>query len=841
MRRRSWRTSVRLILAVFFLSAPEAIVLEPEDIRAQAGGGTDAATATRVVLSEVLYEPRTGERPFVEILNAGTNAADLSMMSLQIGGKAHLLSRVSEPLAPGERLLIRFDGEGRSEGRVLHATAGITLPAEGGRIELRGADDRVLDRVAWGTAPGAIAPGAGGLTRLDDVRSRPGRSIGRPPGASTPDAPSEWTAYSPDAVTPGAANPLPAVAELMPIDGAILDATSARLTWYPEPGSHRYQVQIATGADFAQPIVDIAVSDAEAQTGALAPGRYFWRVRAVAADGTRAPFSAASGFELGAGGSDRASAARAAPLAASIRRVRADAMPVQQRSLAVPYLTQHKDSPLLQLENPRYRDAHGWDVDHKVFRNADKSDSHNCAVANVAMVNRYFGGDLTQDRIGYEVLSDAVARHAARLGQGSLGPVLADPRFRAMLNEVRPGPEMDFPYGRGLNTLQVTAALLFALGVEPVLTPDYSSKETLWTDIVSEIDAGRPVVAAGRRHTYTIRAYSRSGARRTISLNDPANGRYTVDFDAWAAAPANISTWRIPPGATGALIEAEASLDSDGDGVMDFDETRRFKTDPRNRDSDGDLVPDKEDIASGVFEVEFGLGYAMFAQTVDSGRDYDEDRLPTERDPDSDNGGCLDGDEDLDRDGFRTGSERSNFTTPDDLCGSLSGSITFTHAFVHDPLGNGQVVTTTSETITVILRLKNDPSQGPEHYVDDGSRYVVRKVSRLVVQNGTCPITARETAAASGTFPDPAAIGGHLSSDGLVVGAIVDVPARGVNDSCVMSEEGATQASFSLPDCLGQPVGRRVDRTYTFNCAPPPPAPGMTYTRWSISGTVRLR
>jgi len=840
MRRRSSRTTFRLILAVIFLSAPDAIGLEPASLGPQAGAGPGAA-AVRVVLSEVLSEPRTGELPFVEIFNAGSNPADLSMMSLQIGEKAQLLARVAQPLAPGDRLLVRFDGEGRFEGRVLHATAGVTLPADGGTIELRDANDRVLDRVAWGTAPGAIAPGAGGLTRLDDVRSRPGRSIGRAPGATRPDVVSEWTAYAPEAVTPGAANPLPAIAELMPIDGAILDGTSARLTWYPEPGSHRYQVQVATAADFTSPIADVTAGEAEVQTGTLAPGRYFWRVQAIAEDGTRAPYSAASGFGLGAAGDDPAPAARALPFAASIRRAGAGGPPIQERSLNVPYLTQHKDSPLLQLENPRYRDAHGWDVDHKVFRNADKSDSHNCAVANVAMVNRYFGGDLTQDRIGYEVLSDAVARHAARLSQGPLASVLADPRFRAMLNEVRPGPEMDFPYGRGLNTLQVTAALLFALGVEPVLTPDYQSKEALWTDVVSEIDAGRPVVAAGRRHTYTIRAYSRRGARRTISLNDPANGRYTVDFDAWAAVPANISTWRIPPGATGTLIEAEASLDGDGDGVMDFDETRRFKTDPGSRDSDRDLVPDKEDIASGVFEVEFSLGYAMFAQTVDSGRDYDDDRLPTERDPDSDNGGCLDGEEDLDRDGFRAGSERSNFNTSDDLCGSLSGSITFTHAFVHDPLGNGQVVTTTNETMTVILRLKNDPSRGPEHYVDDGSRFVVRGVHRLEVQNGSCPITGRETAAASGTFADPSSIGGHLSSDGLVVAALVDVPARGANDDCLMSEQGPTHMSFSLPDCLGKPVGRRADRTYTFNCSPPPPAPGMTFTRWSISGTVRLR
>ena len=126
-------------------------------------------------------------------------------------------------------------------------------------------------------------------------------------------------------------------------------------------------------------------------------------MQAIAADGTLAAFSDPRGFEL------RAAGGGTSPLALAIRRTPAIETMRQQRSVNVPYLTQHKDSALLQLENPRYRDAHGWDVDHKVLRHGDKSDTKNCALANVAMVNR-FGGDLTQDRIGYEVMSDTAPR-----------------------------------------------------------------------------------------------------------------------------------------------------------------------------------------------------------------------------------------------------------------------------------------------------------------------------------------------------------------------------------------------------------------------------------------------
>jgi hypothetical protein len=60
---------------------------------------------------------------------------------------------------------------------------------------------------------------------------------------------------------------------------------------------------------------------------------------------------------------------------------------------------------MLQLENRRQNGAHAWDRDHKAYDEADPADNMNCVLASVAMVNRFYGGNLTQDRIGDEVLS----------------------------------------------------------------------------------------------------------------------------------------------------------------------------------------------------------------------------------------------------------------------------------------------------------------------------------------------------------------------------------------------------------------------------------------------------
>jgi len=44
---------------------------------------------------------------------------------------------------------------------------------------------------------------------------------------------------------------------------------------------------------------------------------------------------------------------------------------------------------------------------------------------------------------------------------------------------------------------------------------------------------------------------------------------------------------------------AEANIDSDGDGVNDFDETSLYKTDPAKTDTDGDGFLDKEELIKG--------------------------------------------------------------------------------------------------------------------------------------------------------------------------------------------------------------------------------------------------
>src|SRR6185436_14733170 len=115
--------------------------------------------------------------------------------------------------------------------------------------------------------------------------------------------------------------------------------------------------------------------------------------------------------------------------------------PQVTRRLTVPYLTQHKDSPLLLLESNQKTGQHAWDKDHQTPSRNDKADKFNCTLANAAIVNRFYGGDLTQDRIGVELLGAHAPSYNTPL-HGEMLRVLLDANPH-LLDEVKPGPERD--------------------------------------------------------------------------------------------------------------------------------------------------------------------------------------------------------------------------------------------------------------------------------------------------------------------------------------------------------------------------------------------------------------
>ncbi len=577
-------------------------------------------------LNEVLFAPAAGESGFVEIANTSAGPVELAGTTLRLTDRDLPLANV--PALPvGGFLLVLFDGLDSVEGAVVHAPNGVTLPADAGSVELLGPDGSRLDRIAWGDAAQAVATGPGGI--VPDGYTQ-GSTIARATGANTPGAPVEWVVTA--TATAGAANPRATVSVMLPLSGAILDATNADLFWYAVPGAASYRVQVATDEDFASVVMDTTATDAQASVASLPAGAYFWRVQAVTVDGTASDFSEPANFELAAAGT---ALSRGRALALHGTRLAGVAADTPGKHLSVPVIGQHKDTQMLLLERNVETGAHPWDADHKVLDIYDPADNKNCALAMIAMLSAFYGGGLSQDRIAYEVISH-------RSGNP-------------------PGPEGDLQNGSGTEAQEALDALKWALG--DATYPGPMSFDDMWNTVVREVDAGRPIGAANSRHAFVITGYQVTGGRRLLSINDPWPGRtYTQDIDGGRRPPADFVFFLMPAAPDVRHQEESVTKDSDGDGVVDFDETERFGTNASSDDGDQDLLRDKQDIITGVFDPQYG--YATTGPGA--GRDFDADEIPTERDKDSDFGGCPDGVEDMNGNGHREQPESSNFDPDDD-------------------------------------------------------------------------------------------------------------------------------------------------------------------------------
>jgi hypothetical protein len=588
-----------------------------------------------LLLNEILFHPVEAQPQFVEIKNPGpaTQAAGLALVN-EAGQRLALPDGFQ--LKAGAVLLVVFDSQNKVEGSTVHADRASFLNPEAGAVQLIRANGTILDQVAWGLSQSrAVRLSRGGV--IADLA--PGTTIGRFPLSTRVD-PLEWVTFAPEQATPGAVNPQPAVEILLPVNGAIFDKPNISLSWYPIAGAVQYRVQVATEDTFAAPVADQTVALPRLAPVGLAAGHYFWRVQALASDGSAAAFSPVSTLTI-----------RAPSPAAHL------ASPLMEKTLAVPYIQQHKDTAMLLLESYNDTGTHAWDVDHKVLDENDPADNANCALAVTAMIAAYYGGQLSQDRIGYEIFKDVAS-----------------------------GPERDLNYGYGLTDNQITTALSFALGAAP---SDHAvtTAADLWTVVKDEIDAGRPVYTIILGHALAVIGYAESAGTQFVTVNDPWYGAYAMDITHLRA----IHYWLMPHNVKPASDEPGIRQDSDGDGVVDFDETERFHTDPNNQDTDTDKIPDKVEIHASVFDPKHG--YAVCAYGGDSrdrnvsglttlpqpvnvgtdgcdGRDFDHDNVPMELDLDSDGGGCFDGMEDTNFDGKygQAQGETYNFDPKDDPC-----------------------------------------------------------------------------------------------------------------------------------------------------------------------------
>ncbi len=607
-----------------------------------------------------LYRPRTAFVQFHPLVFPGsaggyTRIGDHSIApsGLDIRGwiitdrenHVYTIPEALPPVPVDAYVLIYFDGLGPaaddydfSDGvAVLHTPPGLVdiFDDDADQVALYAnglqEPDALQDFVAYGDAPGQHAfdaVQAGIWSETQAVRFHigsgaapegtlvPNRSIGLYPGHRN-GGPEDWAVYEGEDLSPGARNPIPRSTWATAADGAVMGSDGFALGWNLTPGA-TYQFQMDDDPNFTSPQVDTLLEQPWYAPKAPPPaGTYWWRVRALTKTAPPSAWSTPRRVTILAVGDSQSN-----PQALSVS---------QQRVLTMTWLRQRKDSPLLCLDGDNEGNPSApapketWDAEHpdnQIYVHG----RNNCVRASIAMIVTHYGGQLSQDRLSYQLFENWGHPIEDRGGVGTPAVDLGHDRPTFVCGST----------GSSARTL-----LAWALGVNNSSIV-YGSTKPSFSQIRNWIDAGRPIMRFdGVSHQTVIGGYRvLSNGTQQIRLFDPWSGLSWENY-----SNINVGCYYVPPASAPNVRSDESGIwrDSDGDGINDWDESNRFGTDPSFADSDGDWVQDKQDIREYVFNTA-GQYHLRDA-------DIDGDNLRKELDPDNDGDSSVDGCEDTNYNG----------------------------------------------------------------------------------------------------------------------------------------------------------------------------------------------
>lgn len=290
----------------------------------------------------------------------------------------------------------------------------------------------------------------------------------------------------------------------------------------------------------------------------------------------------------------------------------------------------------------------------------DAEESYRCWAVATAELNHFYGGNLTQDEIKFHYKSQLFADSI----------LMAFPHY----SEGDGLPNYVVPWALDLENLGEP----FSWRLYPNDSNNrfaYNGAEITDEEVVAALDSGYPVIIWERIHIMLLDAaikasgapYGYEGREGYIYRfhnidNDGTVSWRPIDFSPYTKAyyivkdPRKINrTVRMSELYTDSngngIMDFDEIFDADKDSILDFDEIYRFHTDPNYHDDDHDSIWDKTEIMSYTIrekypEGAFGVSKEVFA-------DIDGDGLRAEKDPNSDDDGKLDGEEDVNHNGLK--------------------------------------------------------------------------------------------------------------------------------------------------------------------------------------------
>ncbi|MCQ2121807.1 MAG: C10 family peptidase [Fibrobacter sp.] len=346
-----------------------------------------------------------------------------------------------------------------------------------------------------------------------------------------------------------------------------------------------------------------------------------------------------------------------------------------------------KDTRMLVLNWGERILEKGWDHPNE-SDTLSEEEEWRCWVVAIQMINAYYGGNLTQDEIKFH--GKTMKFENFKLGRTYYNRNEKDSILAPFSLNSDGG-------GQRYETL---ATLAWALNISSdeidIRINSVPSMSSVLTDslVKNFIDAKRPLLVSNGGHAMVVDGYDFHDVnnKKLHFLNVGNDGKA-----AWWSlndSIANCVYYFAPPFINNTARHSNALIyqDNDGDGVIDFDEIMRFKTDPNKKDSDNDGIDDKTEIMSYTLREKYSVeGYYLGQISIGSVSindstqsipwwynrkevyaDIDNDSIRAELDVDSDhnnNEGTVawDGDEDLNHNGIVDIGETDPYDASDDL------------------------------------------------------------------------------------------------------------------------------------------------------------------------------
>lgn len=246
------------------------------------------------------------------------------------------------------------------------------------------------------------------------------------------------------------------------------------------------------------------------------------------------------------------------------------------KQLKIHQIKARRDTRMLNLGYFNEIDKYSWDrpnLDSKI----EPADEARCWAVAIEVMNHFYGGNLTQDEIVYK-------------GQFSIDDPYVIPLFGL-------GGDLDIDSITGkLIGGNIPETMKWALNLENFEDLNFVKGSPSYEVVKNAIDQDKLVYVNVPGHAMVIFGY----------VGEADNYAFYYAFDGYNDGYITtslmytkpIDSYFIPNAVRGnaKMSDSRVHMDSDGDGVTNFEEEERFHTDPYFADSDNDGIEDKREI-----------------------------------------------------------------------------------------------------------------------------------------------------------------------------------------------------------------------------------------------------